>query len=449
MDLVARESDRCVPILGHTSIFDAHHPPSAERIADCVHCGFCLPTCPTYALWGEEMDSPRGRIYLMKMGLEGEAPLDETFVGYFDACLGCMACVTACPSGVRYDELIEATRAQIERNWTRSRSERLFRALLFALFPHRSRLRAVAVLAWAYQRLRLRELVRRPVIYARLSPRVQALEGLLPHVALRDLRRRVPAVTPAAGATRLRVGLLAGCVQSVFFAQCNDATARVLAAEGCEVVAPPAQGCCGALSLHAGEEPDAIGWAKSTIAVFEATGVDVVAVNAAGCGSSMKEYGRLLRDDPTYAERARAFSAKVRDVTELLANLEPRAVRHPIRARVAYHDACHLRHAQGVIRQPRALLSAIPGLELVPIDEPEICCGSAGIYNLLQPEPAAELGRRKAARILGTNPDLVATANPGCLLQLRRYLPGMPAVHPIQILDWSIHRKAPADLGLR
>lgn len=439
MELVARESDGYARKPGHKGVFDAHHPPSAERVADCVHCGFCLPTCPTYALWGEEMDSPRGRIYLMKMGLEGEAPMDATFVQHFDACLGCMACVTACPSGVRYDELIEDTRAQIERNWARSRSERLFRALVFALFPHRSRLRAVAALAWVYQRLGFSELVRRAGLSDRLPPRVQALEALLPHVALRDLRRRVPAVTPAVGVRRLRVGLLAGCVQSVFFADCNDATVRVLAAEGCEVVAPPAQGCCGALGLHAGEEARAVARAKATIAVFEAAGVDVVAVNAAGCGSSMKEYGQLLRDDPTYAERAQEFSAKVRDVTELLAGLEPRAVRHPIRARVAYHDACHLGHAQGITEQPRALLGTIPGLELAPISEPEICCGSAGLYNLLQPEPAAELGRRKAGHILDADPDLVATANPGCLLQLRRYLPDMPLVHPIQILDWSIH----------
>ncbi len=440
MDLVARESDGYARKPGHKGMFDAHHPPSAERIADCVHCGFCLPTCPTYALWGEEMDSPRGRIYHMKMGLEGGAPMDATFVQHFDACLGCMACVTACPSGVAYDELIEATRAQIERNWARSPSERLFRALVFALFPHRSRLRAAAVLAWAYQRLGLRELLHRSGLHGRLPPRVQALEELLPRVVLRDLRRLVPAVTPAVGAARLRVGLLTGCVQSVFFADCNDATVRVLAAEGCEVVAPPTQGCCGALGLHAGEEAAAVAWAKSTITVFEATGVGVVVVNAAGCGSSMKEYGHLLRDDPAFAERARAFSAKVRDVTELLGDLEPRAVRHPVRARVAYHDACHLGHAQGVTKQPRALLGGIPGLELVPIGEPEICCGSAGIYNLLQPEPAADLGQRKAAHILDADPDLVATANPGCLLQLRRYLPGLPLVHPIQILDWSLHQ---------
>ena len=421
-------------------VFDLRRPPSAERIDDCVHCGFCLPTCPTYALWGEEMDSPRGRVYLMKVGLQGEVPLDKTFVQHFDACLGCMACVTSCPSGVRYDELIEATRAQIERNWERSPSERRFRRLVFALFPHRSRLMAVALLGWAYQRARAGELLRRSGAFDRLPPRLQALEGLMPKVSLGDLRRRVPYVTPATGSTRRRVGLLTGCVQSVFFAGCNEATARVLAAEGCEVVAPPRQGCCGALALHAGEEPLALAKAKATIDLFSRLGVDTVVVNAAGCGSSMKEYGHLLRDDPRYAERASAFSASVRDVTELIAELEPRAVRHPVRARVAYHDACHLGHAQGVTAQPREILRAIPGLELLPIADPEICCGSAGIYNLLQPQPAAELGQRKASQVLATGPDLVATANPGCLLQLRRYLPpSLPLAHPVEILDRSLH----------
>jgi glycolate oxidase iron-sulfur subunit len=423
-------------------VFDARRPPSADRIDDCVHCGFCLPTCPTYALWGEEMDSPRGRIYLMKMGLDGEVPMNETFVQHLDRCLGCMACVTSCPSGVRYDELIESTRAQIERNWERPASEQLVRRLIFSVFPHRSRLRAAAVFGWLYQRLGAAGLVRRSRIMDRLPPRMQALESLMPDIALKDVRR-VRYITPAVSSTRLRVGMLEGCVQSVFFARTNHATARVLAAEGCEVVSPRGQGCCGALGLHAGEEEHALVLAKETIAAFEKTGVDVVAVNAAGCGSSMKDYGFLLRDDPEWAERAEAFSEKVRDVTEVLADLEPRAIRHPIRATVAYHDACHLGHAQGVTKQPRVLLEAIPGLQLAPIEEPEVCCGSAGIYNLLQPEAAADLGRRKAQHILAAAPHAVATANPGCLLQLRRFLPGMPMAHPIEVLDWSIHGKAP------
>ncbi len=428
---------------GPYAAFDAFHPPSADRVADCVHCGFCLPTCPTYALWGEEMDSPRGRIWLMKMGLEGEVPLDDTFVQHIDACLGCMACVTACPSGVRYDELVEATRAQIERNHPRTLPDRLFRGLILALFPHPARLRAAAVAGWVYQRLRVGALLRRAGVVQRLPARLRALEALLPDVRLRDLRERVADVTPAVGEQRMRVGLLTGCVQSVFFSDVNAATVRVLAAEGCEVVAPPAQGCCGALDLHAGGEAAAAARARATIDAFEAAGVDAVVVNAAGCGSTMKTYGHLLRHDGEYAERGRAFSARVRDVTELLAELAPRAVRHPLPGRVAYHDACHLAHAQGVRAQPRALLRAIPGLDVAEVADPEICCGSAGIYNLVEPEAAEDLGRRKAANIAATGAEAVVTANPGCLLQIRRWLPGVTLAHPVELLDRSL-RGAPA-----
>jgi glycolate oxidase iron-sulfur subunit len=430
-------------------VFDVFHPPSAERIDDCVHCGFCLPTCPTYALWGEEMDSPRGRIYLMKMGLEGEVAMDDTFVRHFDACLGCMACLTACPSGVRYNELIEATRAQIERNHDRGRADRAFRALIFALFPHPARLRAVAVLGWLYQRLRLDPLLDRLGAARWLPARAQALRALLPDIALRDLRRRTPPRTPAAGERRLTVGLLTGCVQSVFFSRVNEATARVLAAEGCEVVAPPGQGCCGALGVHAGRDVMAIELARATIDTFTAAGVDVVVTNAAGCGSTMKEYGHLLRDDAAYAERAAALAAKVRDITEVLTDLAPRAPRHPIPARVAYHDACHLAHAQGVRAQPRALLATIPDLAVLEPAEAELCCGSAGIYNLVEPEASADLGRRKAGNLAATRPDAIATGNPGCLLQLRRYLPDVPLFHPIELVDAALRGADPIQAARR
>jgi glycolate dehydrogenase iron-sulfur subunit len=424
---------------GSVGIFDAHHPPSSERIADCVHCGFCLPTCPTYVLWGEEMDSPRGRIYLMKLGREDDAVWDDNYAAHFDRCLGCMACVTACPSGVRYDELIEATRPQLERHHRRSPADRAFRKLVFALFPHPGRLRVAAVFGWVYQRSGLRALLHGLGLPARLPARLRALEALLPDVGLRDLAGGVPERTPAVGPARRSVGMITGCVQRVYFAGVNAATVRVLAAEGCEVVAPRGQGCCGALMVHSGEEPMALDRARAMIDSFEGTGVDTVVINAAGCGSSLKEYGHLLRDDPDYAERAKAFSAKVRDVTELLAELEPRAERHPIQARAAYHDACHLAHAQGVRAQPRQVLGAIPDLEVIDIPEGEICCGSAGIYNLVEPEAAEELGRRKAANIRAVDPDLVATANPGCLLQVRRHLgDGVPLFHPVELVDASI-----------
>ncbi len=423
--------------------FDDHHPPEKALIDDCVHCGFCLPTCPTYVLWGEEMDSPRGRIYLMDIGLAGE-PMNEEMVRHFDQCLGCMACVTSCPSGVRYDRLIEATRQQVERRHPRSRRERAFRALVFGLFPRPRRLRLARGPLRLYQRSGLSGLLRRGALARRL-PRLAALGALLPEIGPVE---RVPALTPAAGRRRARVGLLVGCVQAVFFPQVNAATARVLAAEGCEVAAPPGQGCCGALSLHSGREEEAQRYARRTIAAFEAVGVDAVVVNAAGCGSSMKQYGDLLRDDPAWAERAASFAAKVRDATEFLAELGPAAERHPLPLAVAYHDACHLAHAQGIRQPPRDLLGAVPGLELREIEEAEICCGSAGVYNLMEPRPAAELGERKARHVLDARADLLATANPGCLLQLRASLARLgerlPMAHVMEVLDAAI-RGAPAD----
>jgi glycolate oxidase iron-sulfur subunit len=438
----AREEDQRVHVHeppGDTGIFDAHHPPPDERISDCVHCGFCLPTCPTYALWGEEMDSPRGRIYLMKVGKEGNVPLDDTYVQHFDACLGCMACVTACPSGVKYDELIEAVRPQLERNYRRPLADRLFREAIFQLFPYPSRLRAAAAMGALYRRLDGHRWLDRAGVLPRLPTRLQAVEELLPPARLRDVTRRAPVFTPAQGTARRRVGLLTGCVQRVFFSDVNAATIRVLSAEGCDVWAPPTQRCCGALSEHAGREPEALDRARRLIDLFESSGVETIVVNVAGCGSTMKEYGRLLRDDPQYAERAAAFSARVRDVSELLAELEPIAPRHPIEARLAYHDACHLGHGQGVRAQPRAVLRTIPALQVVDIPEAEICCGSAGIYNLVMPDAGAELGRRKVANVVSAAPDALATANPGCLLQIRRYLPAdLPMFHPVELVDASI-----------
>lgn len=417
------------------SSFDAHRPPSRDLLDDCVQCGFCLPTCPTYALWGEEQDSPRGRIHLMDLAERGEIELSGAFTQHIDSCLGCMACVTSCPSGVQYERLLAATRPQIERNVQRSPRDRLFRSAIFALFPHRRRLRAAAVLGMAYQKSGLARLVERA-----LPARLHAAQALLPPVRLRDAFAVLPRRVPASGPVRRRVGMLSGCVQDVFFHRVNTATQRVLAAEGCEVLTPRQQGCCGALGLHAGREEHAIKNAKQTIATFEKLPVDDIVVNVAGCGSSMKEYADLLADNPEWTDRARAFSARVRDVTELLAELEPRAPRRPINVRAAYHDACHLSHAQGVRAEPRAMLRTIPGLELVDLPDADLCCGSAGIYNLVQPEPAAELGERKAASIRAVDPDVLVTANPGCLLQIGRYLDrDLPIQHPVQLLDTALH----------
>ncbi len=421
------------------SAFDAHHAPSNEIIEKCVHCGFCLPVCPTYVLWGQEMDSPRGRIYLMKLAGEGVTEMNPNWVSHFDSCLGCMACMTACPSGVDYGKLIEATRAQIERKTERPRGEKLHRRFMFETFTRPDRLRRMRLPLLAYQKSGLQAVVRELGLLKLFPKKIQAMEALLPKFGRREA---VAEVTPAAGTKRRRVGLLLGCVQREFFPQVNAATARVLAAEGCEVVAPQAQPCCGALLVHAGEEFAAVELARKTIDAFERVNVETVVTNAAGCGSNVKEYGHLLRDDPDYAERAKVFATKCKDVSEVLTELEPHAARHALKLRVAFHDSCHLQHAQGVRLQPRALLSGIPGLELAEIPEAAICCGSAGIFNLVQPDAANELGDRKAQLIAPLKSDVVATGNPGCMLQmqsaLERHGQKIPVVHTIQLLDASI-----------
>lgn len=420
------------------AMFDRHHAPAPATVDACVHCGFCVPACPSNQVFLTEMDSPRGRIHLMKQGLEG-APLTAAAITHFDRCLGCMACVTACPSGVRYDQLIEDTRAQVERRAPRTRREKLLRAGLFALFPYPRRLRLLRGPLGLYQRSGLAGAVARSGLVGRMSAELGALDSLLP-----PIRRAVdlPAFVPAQGAKRATVALLTGCVQAAFFSHVNAATARVLAAEGCDVIVPAGQGCCGALSLHTGREEEALQFAKATIATFETLGVDAIVVNSAGCGSAMKEYARALRDEPTWQARAERMSAKVRDVSEFLADLGPVAERHPLPVAVAYHDACHLSHAQRVRAQPRSLLRGIPGLELREVPQGDLCCGSAGVWNILQPEPAAELGRRKAEAVESTAADLLVSGNPGCLLQIARAAgeggTAMPVRHTIEVLDASV-----------
>ncbi|HMK30732.1 MAG TPA: heterodisulfide reductase-related iron-sulfur binding cluster [Terriglobales bacterium] len=424
------------------SSFDDHNPPAQKLIDECVHCGFCLPTCPTYALWREEMDSPRGRIYLMKMASEGKVEINHTFVRHLDQCLSCMACMTACPSGVQYDKIVTATRAQIERHYHRPWTERLKRQMIFSIFPRPRLLRGLLLPLWLYQRSGLRWLAYRSGLMKLLPKSMQGMEELLPRVSLRTLGESLPASVSAVGPVRARVGLLVGCVQSVIFPGVNAATARVLAAEGCEVVIPQEQGCCGALMTHAGEEKHSLESARRLIDVFERANVQTVIVNAAGCGSNLKDYGHLLRDDPAYADRAREFAARCKDICEFLAGLEPRAKRHPLSLRVAYHDACHIQHAQRVQVQPRSLLQTIPQVSVNEIPESALCCGSAGIYNLVEPDTAKQLGERKARNAASTKPDVIATGNPGCMLQLRSALErlgeSLPVVHPVEILDSSI-----------
>src|SRR5499427_1266274 len=431
-------------------------------INDCVHCGFCLPACPTYQLWGEEMDSPRGRIHLASQLLDG-APLTAAAAEHFDRCLGCMACMTACPSGVQYDQIIEAA-----REWTeeapepagagpgapparRSLPDRATRAAIFAVFPYPRRLRALTAPLRVAQRTGVDRLLARSGVLGRVSPAAEAALRLAPPSARPMPAGRFPERVPALGTRRAVVGMLTGCVQSVFFPQVNAATARVLAAEGCDVIIPRGQGCCGALSLHSGRETEASAFARRTIATFEQAGVDAVVVNSAGCGSAMKEYERLLRGaDGGWAERAAEMSGKVRDLAEFLAELGPAAPRHPLPVTAAYHDACHLAHAQRITAQPRELLTAIPGLRLADIADGSTCCGSAGIYNLVQPDAARELGRRKADNVAATGADLLVAGNPGCAMQIASALAArgaaMPMAHIAEVLDASIRNTGPAAL---
>jgi glycolate oxidase iron-sulfur subunit len=362
-----------------------------------------------------------------------------------------MACVTACPSGVQYGRLIEHTRPIVEQMATRSLSDRLFRSAIFSLFPHPKRLAWVAGALRIAQRLGIQQAFRATGLASLLPARLSALERLAPPPPRNP--QPVPSFIRAEGTARLRVGMLLGCVQRVFFPDVNHATGRVLAAEGCDVVVPQNQQCCGALWLHAGHIDGARDAARRLIDAFDAgrqrgsPALDHIVVNAAGCGSAMKEYGELLGDDPVYAERARAFAQRCVDVSELLATLEPRATRHPIPVRVAYHDACHLNHAQGIRTPPRQLLRAIPGLELAEIAEGDVCCGSAGVYSLLEPDAAAALRERKVAHVRRTACTVLVSSNPGCLLQIasgldgRERQEGIRTMHLVELLDASIRNQ--------
>ena len=426
--------------------WDEQRPPELDLIRDCVHCGFCLPTCPSYAVFEDEADSPRGRILLMRVGHEEGSEISPEMVTHFDRCLGCMACVTACPSGVQYDRLIEHTRPQLERHYERSWHRRALRRAVFELFTHPGRLRALAPLMALERRLGLMDAAAKLPLVQR-SPRLRVMLSLAPDVPARAAVRRMPSVVRPRGRTaRGRVALMQGCVQRVWFADVNAATIRVLVAEGWEVHTKAQPRCCGALTMHSGLEDEALGLARETIAAYEE--FDHVVVNVAGCGSAMKDYAHMLADDPSWADRAKAFCAKVRDIHELLAEHEPTAERHPLPLKVAYHDACHLAHAQGVREPPRAVLRSIPGLELIEPAEWELCCGSAGIYNVMQPEAAEELGERKAKNLAATGAQIIAAANPGCSMQIAAHMNGdtVRVVHPVELLDRSLAGRPASEL---
>lgn len=419
--------------------FDGNEPPNWEAILDCVHCGICLPQCPTYRVLEQEMDSPRGRVYLMRAATEGRIGLTPNFVLHMDRCLGCRGCETACPAGVPFGRLIEEARGQIERRVARPLGRRLLGRLILGVFPHRRRLRRLLALARVYRATGLQRLVRSSGALRRF-PRLGAMERLLPSGAPERGAGMLPRETAPEGRGHGTVALLEGCVQSVLFAGANRAAASLLARAGYRVVVPPAQACCGALHLHWGDRAGGRALAHRNVAAFAEA--DWIVTTAAGCGAAMREYGQLLSDDP----RAARVAGRVRDVTELLAAHVPEP-RRPLDLTVTYHEPCHLAHGQRVREAPRALLRAIPGLRLVELAESDLCCGSAGVYNLMEPEIAGRLLDRKLERIAATGAGVVVTGNPGCLLQLRMGLTarGLPvrALHPVELLAWSIEGRPP------
>ncbi len=436
--------------------FVAPDVPPSDVFDRCVRCGLCLPTCPTYVETLVETSGPRGRIALIKAVAEERLDLlSPGFVHQMSECLDCRACEAVCPSGVEYGKILEPARTQIVRAQDPVRSwwARLGRAVLVGrLFQNLGLMRFAARLLRFYQRSGVRAFFARTGLLRVLG--LQDLDALAPRISdrffiPRDQRFPPPAVRGDEHASRGTAFLHAGCIMHVAFADWNEATVRVLNAAGVTVVVPRAQGCCGAITIHAGQMPLGRELAKRNIAAFEASGADVYVVNAAGCGSALKEYGHLLHDDPEWHARAVAFSAKVRDVLEYVDELGlPADALGPLDAVVTYQDACHLAHAQRITAAPRRLLAAIPDLELREMEESSLCCGSAGIYNVQQPEMAQRLQRRKVDHVLATAPEIVATANPGCALQLRNGLDRAGAAdvrvaHVIQLLDESLSYKSP------
>jgi glycolate oxidase iron-sulfur subunit len=420
--------------------YDEIDPPSREKILDCVHCGLCLPACPTYVALGTEMDSPRGRVYLIRQVDEGKMGFTDALADHLYKCLVCRACETACPSGVQFGSLMERARAQVERHWKRPLPSRLARWLGFGVvLPNPRVLRAVVTLIGVYQRSGLRALARKTGL-VRLFGHENALrEALLPSVPPGSERRPLPEFTPASGERQGKVALLAGCIQKEVFPATNRATIRVLAENGWDVVVPRGQGCCGALHVHEGELERGKELARRDIAAFEAAGVDYVVTNVSGCGSVLKEWGELLEHDPEWAERAKRVAAKVRDVSEVLAQHGPlRGRLGRLDLTVAYHEACHLAHAQKVRQDPRTLLKQIPGLTLREIRESDWCCGSAGVYNVVHPDLSMRILDRKMSRIAEVEADVLATGNPGCIIQIQKGLERaglrMAVVHPVDLL---------------
>jgi len=414
---------------------------------ECVHCGLCTASCPTYIETRNENDSPRGRIYLMRAVTDGRLDLSPEVRSHLDLCLDCRACESACPSGVQYGRIIEPFKVAMERSAHASASPKsspLQRLILHHLFPYGSRVKAALAPARFFQRLGLLDWTEKVGLTRLLPPTLRRLQAMLPPPPQGSSSGRLPETLPAIGPKRARVALFLGCVADAMFPETNAATARVLQQNGCEVVIPRSQVCCGAIHYHSGAEEPALGLARQNMQAFKPDDFDAIIVNAAGCGAMLKDYGHLLPEaDHDLAQR---FASKVRDISEFLIQLGPIAPKHPLPQKVTYHDACHLCHGQQVRSQPRQLLSMIPGLELLPLEESEICCGAAGTYNLTQPEMSQRLGRRKAEHLQSTGAATVATGNVGCILQIARQLKeaGSPmrVAHPVDLLDQAYRGEA-------
>ena len=415
--------------------------PDYQKLMECVHCGLCLPTCPTYAELGVEMDSPRGRIYLMRAVVDGRLSLSPAYQQHISQCLGCRACETACPSGVKFGQLLEGARGQIEQAGAPQHPPlaRWLRALAFrGILPHPMVLRALGNLLLLYQASGLRALVNLPALRRWLPQRLTGLDQLLPPLPKRAYRAGLRETTPAQGEKRGRVGFVSGCVMPIFFAQINEATVQLMAANGFEVITPRAQRCCGALHAHAGEREEARRLARQNLEAFAQARVDWIVVNAAGCGAMLKEYHELLHHDALLSGAAKQFSERVLDVSQFFDRFPFRGPLGTLNLRVAYDDPCHLIHGQRVKDEPRRLLRSIPGLELLDVPEADWCCGSAGIYNLVHPELSQQILQRKMAHLAAVNPDVITTGNPGCLIQLstgaKQHGLKAAVVHPIELL---------------
>lgn len=421
------------------------------KFLDCVHCGLCTSACPTYLETGDENDSPRGRIYLMRGVVDGRIDLTATVQGHLDLCLDCRSCETACPSGVQYGRLIEPFRVGMKKSNATGKSvfDRIF---LYGLFPYPRRLKLALWPARILQTLKIDRAIDALRINRLLPGKLRRMYEQLPR--LQRSSGRLNEVLPAEGPKRAKVGLITGCVGEAMFGHTNRATARVLQKNGCEVVVPAKQACCGAIHYHNGEVEPAMEFARRNLQAFDFENLDAIIINVAGCGSMLKDYGHIATEVPNLDEKTReqmaGFAEKVQDISEFLTRLGPVTPTGNIPLRATYHDACHLCHAQGIRTQPRELLSLIPGLEIVPLGESEVCCGAAGSYNLTEPEMADRLGNRKVQHITETECSTVVTGNAGCQLQieasLKRNQTPMKVYHPIELLDMSYRNVVPEEL---